>query len=109
MHSAGRVRLSCSNAGGSRRQCPWRSKAPRSTARSISEYLTFYYGEEWSEVPGNIAPAKHNTAASMDFSYKDALEYFHPTFNQKELLRETEERRYLVLQHAPRIIAKRTR
>lgn len=69
--------------------------------KGISEYLTFYYGEEWSEVPGNIAPAKHNTAASMDFSYKDALEYFHPTFNQKELLRETEERRYLVLQHAP--------
>lgn len=69
--------------------------------KGISEYLTFYYGEEWSEVPGNIAPAKHNTAASMDFSYKDALTYFHPSFNREELLRETEERRYLVLEHAP--------
>lgn len=69
--------------------------------KGMSEYLTFYYGEEWSEVPGNIAPAKHNTAASMDFSYKEALTYFHPTFDREELLRETEERRYLVLKHAP--------
>lgn len=69
--------------------------------KGIDEFLTCYYGEEWPEVPGDIAPAKHNTAASLDFSYRDALTYFRPTFDRAELIRQTEKRRYMVLQHAP--------
>lgn len=69
--------------------------------QGMSAYLSFYYGEEWVEVPTDINPAKHNTAASMDFAYADALEYFHPKYDRKQLLHEMEERRYLVLKLAP--------
>ena len=69
--------------------------------KGINEFLTCYYGEEWPEVPGYINPAKHNVAASLDFPYTEALEYFKPEYDRDQLLKETEERRLVSLQNAP--------
>lgn len=67
----------------------------------INEFLTCYYGEEWPDIPGFITPTKHNTAASLDFPYTEALEYYRPTFDRSELLAQTEERRYICFCNAP--------
>ena len=69
--------------------------------RGINEFLTCYYGEEWPEIPVHINPAKHNVAASLDFPYTEALEYFKPEYDRNQLLRETEERRFIAFQNAP--------
>ena len=69
--------------------------------RAINEFLTCYYGEEWPEIPAHINPAKHNVAASLDFPYTEALEYFKPEYNRNQLLKETEERRYIAFEKAP--------
>ena len=67
----------------------------------MNECLTCYYGEEWMEVPRVINASKHNAAGSLNFPYTEALEFYRPTYDRAELLRETERRRYLVLKNAP--------
>ena len=69
--------------------------------KDVNGLLTGYYGEEWPYVPLRINPAKHNTGASLNFPYTEALEYYHPTYNREKLLAETEERRYIGLTNAP--------
>ncbi len=63
-------------------------------------FFKVFYGEEWTEIPGRITASKHNTAASLDFGYKDALEFYRPTFDRDELLSRTEKRRLSMLEKA---------
>lgn len=66
----------------------------------VNRFLTDYFGEEWIDVPGSVNPAKHNTAQSLDVPCADALEFYRPKYDLSELLRQTEERRISILEHA---------
>lgn len=65
--------------------------------KGVNELLTCYYGEEWTDIPGAIDPAKHNCAFSLKFPYTEALEQFTPKYDRAQLLADTEERRMLTL------------
>jgi phosphorylcholine metabolism protein LicD len=67
----------------------------------INRYLTNYFGENWEDVPGDIAPSKHNAAVSFDFPYTEALEYFEPKYDRAQLHKELDERKVSLLAHAP--------
>lgn len=51
----------------------------------FNSYLTQYFGEEWSELPGRISATKHDAAASLAFPASEALERYRPAFERSEL------------------------
>jgi phosphorylcholine metabolism protein LicD len=71
-----------------------------SAPKEINAYLTNYFGENWPEIPSNITPAKHNAAASLHFSYTEALTYYRPTYDRAELHKQMDERKLTLLEHA---------
>lgn len=69
--------------------------------KGTNEYLMNWFGEEWSDIPSHITPARHNTAATLDVPYDQALEYYRPTYDRAQLYAEMQERKRIILTTGP--------
>lgn len=69
--------------------------------KGTNEYLMNWFGEEWADIPSNITPARHNTAATLNVPYAQALEYYRPSFDRKKLYEEMQERKRIILSTGP--------
>ncbi|MDO4501593.1 MAG: LicD family protein [Coriobacteriia bacterium] len=69
--------------------------------KGTNEYLMNWFGEEWADIPPNITPARHNTAATLDVPYDQALEFYRPTFDRQQLRKEMAERKRIILSTGP--------
>ena len=66
----------------------------------VHEFLTCYYGDEWTQIPNSIKPGKHNAASSIALPYKDALEFYEPAEDLAQLKADVYKRKRLVLENA---------
>ena len=65
------------------------------------EWLACNFGEEWTDVPGDITPSRHQAAISIDLSYDKALEYFHPKQSEEQFLADGRQRKLLTTEIMP--------
>ena len=67
----------------------------------INEFLTCYYGDEWTQIPAHITASKHDTAGSLEIPYAEALDYFEPAEDLSKLRDDMYERKRILLDTAP--------
>lgn len=67
----------------------------------INEFLTCYYGDEWTQIPAHITASKHDTAGSLEIPYAEALDYFKPAEDLSKLREDMYERKRIMLDAAP--------
>ncbi len=63
----------------------------------FNSYLTLYFGEEWSELPGDITASKHDAAASLEMPADDARALYTPPFDNAEMIARLRQAKGLAL------------
>lgn len=68
--------------------------------RGYNGVLRASFNDEWPEMPGNASAVKHSAPSSLDFSYREALEFYRPSADLDELRQELLDRRIPLLESA---------
>lgn len=66
----------------------------------INEFLTCYYGDEWTQIPAHITATKHETAGSLELPFSEALDYFEPAEDLGKLKEDMYRRKHTLLELA---------